>query len=78
MLRTALGRSGSDVGALGLGCWAIGGATWAEGLACGWGKVDDGESIRAIQRGLELGIAFFDTADVYGAGHSERVLGRRL
>ena len=39
---------------------------------------DDGESMAAMQRALELGITLFDTADVYGAGHSEQVLGRAL
>jgi len=73
-----LGRSGIQVSAMGLGCWAIGGPFWRGDNPAGWGKVDDDESIRAIRRALDLGITFFDTADVYGAGHSERVLGRAL
>jgi aryl-alcohol dehydrogenase-like predicted oxidoreductase len=74
-----LGRAGIDVGAIGLGCWAIGGPFWRRGgKASGWGEVDDEESVRAIHRSLDLGVTFFDTADVYGAGHSERVLGRAL
>jgi aryl-alcohol dehydrogenase-like predicted oxidoreductase len=73
-----LGRSGIQVSAMGLGCWAIGGPFWRGETPVGWGVVKDEESIRAIHRGLELGIDFFDTADVYGAGHSERVLGRAL
>ncbi|MFJ4198894.1 aldo/keto reductase [Streptomyces sviceus] len=74
-----LGRSGIDISALGFGCWAIGGE-WqgADGQPLGWGKVDDEESVRAVRRALDLGITFFDTADTYGAGHSERVLGRAL
>jgi aryl-alcohol dehydrogenase-like predicted oxidoreductase len=44
----------------------------------GWGEVDDEESIRAIHAALEHGVSFFDTANVYGAGHSERILGRAL
>jgi aryl-alcohol dehydrogenase-like predicted oxidoreductase len=44
----------------------------------GWGEVDDAESIRAIHAALDAGINFFDTSDSYGAGHSERVLGRAL
>ncbi|MEU0739215.1 aldo/keto reductase [Streptomyces sp. NPDC006134] len=74
-----LGRSGIEVSALGFGCWAIGGE-WqdADGQPLGWGKVDDEESVRAIRRALDLGVTFFDTADVYGTGHSERVLGRAL
>ena len=66
------------VGPIGLGCWAIGGPFWSDGQPLGWGDVDDDESIRAIHRAVELGVTLFDTADVYGAGHSERVLGRAL
>jgi len=74
-----LGRSGIEVSALGFGCWAIGGE-WStpDGQPLGWGKVDDDESVRAIRRALDLGVTFFDTADTYGAGHSERILGRAL
>ncbi len=71
-------KSGLEVSALGLGCWAIGGPFWAGETPLGWGEVDDAESIRAIHRGLDLGVTFFDTANVYGAGHSERVLARAL
>jgi aryl-alcohol dehydrogenase-like predicted oxidoreductase len=72
-------HSGIEVSALGFGCWAIGGE-WqdAGGSPLGWGAVDDEESVAAIRRALELGVTFFDTADVYGAGHSEQVLGRAL
>ena len=73
-----LGRSGIEVSAMGLGCWAIGGPFWEGETPLGWGEVDDKESIRAIHAGLELGVTLFDTANVYGAGHSERVLGRAL
>ncbi|MDG6108338.1 aldo/keto reductase [Dactylosporangium aurantiacum] len=77
-----LGRSGIEVSALGIGCWAIGGPFWAGTAASpqplGWGEVDDDESVRAIRRALELGVNFFDTANVYGAGHSEKVLARAL
>ena len=71
-------RTGIEVSALGLGCWAIGGPWTFNGQPAGWGAVDDDESIRAIRRALELGVTLFDTADVYGCGHSERVLGRAL
>ncbi len=68
-----------DYGTFGLGCWAIGGPFYeSDGRALGWGEVDDAESIAAIARALELGVRIFDTADVYGAGHSERVLGQAL
>lgn len=78
MQTTTLGRSGLEVSAIGLGCWAIGGPFWLDGKPVGWGDVDDEESVRAIQRALELGATFFDTANVYGTGHSEEVLGRAL
>ncbi|MEV6111672.1 aldo/keto reductase [Streptomyces sp. NPDC052109] len=79
MTKRTLGRSGIEVSALGFGCWAIGGE-WqsADGQPLGWGKVDDEESVRAVHRALDLGVTFFDTADVYGTGHSETVLGRAL
>jgi aryl-alcohol dehydrogenase-like predicted oxidoreductase len=73
-----LGRSGIEVSALGMGCWAIGGPFFEKGTPLGWGEVDDDVSVRAIHRALELGVNFFDTANVYGAGHSERVLARAL
>ncbi len=71
-----LGRSGIEVSPMGLGCWAIGGPFWAGKMPLGWGEVDDEESIRAIQAGLDAGVTLFDTANIYGAGHSERVLAR--
>lgn len=73
-----LGRSGIEVSTLGLGCWAIGGPFWNKGQPVGWGQVNDQDSILAIHRALDLGITFFDTADVYGCGHSEQVLGKAL
>jgi aryl-alcohol dehydrogenase-like predicted oxidoreductase len=79
MANRGLGNSGIQVSALGFGCWAIGGPfSTPEGAPLGWGAVDDAESVRAIRRALELGVTFFDTSDVYGAGHSERVLGEAL
>lgn len=81
-MKRTLGKSGLQVSALGLGCWAIGGP-WtlhngAQVIQAGWGQVDDAESLHAIQAGLDAGITFFDTAANYGAGHSERLLGRAL
>jgi aryl-alcohol dehydrogenase-like predicted oxidoreductase len=73
-----LGRSGVEVSAMGLGGWAIGGHMTLSGKPDGWGDVDDAESVRAIHRALDLGVTFFDTADAYGTGHSERVLGQAL
>ncbi len=69
-----LGKSGLQVSALGMGCWAIGGAMAAGDQQLGYAGVDDAESTRALHRAVELGITLFDTADAYGAGHSERLL----
>jgi len=73
-----LGKSGIKVSPMGFGCWAIGGEFFLDGKQDGWGHIDDDESVRAIRRAVELGVNFFDTADVYGAGHSEEVLGKAL
>jgi aryl-alcohol dehydrogenase-like predicted oxidoreductase len=73
-----LGRSGVGVSAIGLGAWAIGGPFSANGREAGWGEVDDEESIAAVRQALDLGVTLIDTADTYGAGHSERVVGRAL
>jgi aryl-alcohol dehydrogenase-like predicted oxidoreductase len=74
-----LGRVDIEVSPVGFGCWAIGGPfSHPTGEPLGWGEVDDDESVRAVRRAVELGVTFFDTADVYGAGHSERVLGKAL
>jgi aryl-alcohol dehydrogenase-like predicted oxidoreductase len=62
-----LGRTGWKVSEISFGAWAIGSA---------WGKVDDKESRAALHRALDGGVNFFDTADVYGDGHSERLLAR--
>lgn len=78
MRTRTLGHSGIEVSALGLGCWAIGGPTTHGGLTSGWGFVDDAESLRALRRGLDLGINLLDTADCYGTGHSEEVVGEAI
>ncbi len=78
VLKRKLGKSDIEVSAMGLGCWAIGGVFWRGDKPLGWGDVDDNESTDAIHRALDLGITFFDTAAVYGVGHSEGVLGRAL
>jgi aryl-alcohol dehydrogenase-like predicted oxidoreductase len=76
MFTRELGRSGIVVSALGFGCWPIGGEIIENGRSVGWGAVNDAESVRAIHRAMDLGVTFFDTADVYG--RSEDVLGRAL
>jgi aryl-alcohol dehydrogenase-like predicted oxidoreductase len=78
MMSRILGRSGIEVSDIGFGCWAIGGPFTMDGKPDGWGEVDDDESVAAVRRALELGVTFFDTADVYGAGHSEQILGQAL
>jgi aryl-alcohol dehydrogenase-like predicted oxidoreductase len=64
-----LGKTGYEVGSIGLGAWAIGGD---------WGSVDDEESLRTLHAAADAGVTFFDTADVYGDGRSERLIGRLL
>lgn len=78
MDKRKLGRSGLDISALGVGCWTIGGLANVGSGQHGWVDTDDAESIRAVHRALDLGVTYFDTADVYGAGHSERLLGEAL
>jgi aryl-alcohol dehydrogenase-like predicted oxidoreductase len=78
-MKRTLGRSGIEVSALGMGTWAIGGTMdGKDGKSYGWGAVDDAESTRAIHRALDLGVTLFDTADAYGIGHAEEVLGKAV
>jgi aryl-alcohol dehydrogenase-like predicted oxidoreductase len=64
-----LGKTGWDVSEIGFGAWAIGGE---------WGETDDEESLAAMHAAVDAGVTFFDTADVYGDGRSERLIGRLL
>ncbi len=73
-----LGKSGLSVSPVGFGAWAIGGPAYRDGTPIGWGEVNDDESIAAIHAALDAGINFIDTANIYGAGHSERVVGRAI
>jgi aryl-alcohol dehydrogenase-like predicted oxidoreductase len=70
----ALGSTGLQITRIGVGAWAIGGGGWE----FGWGPQDDTESIDAINRALEKGINWIDTAAAYGFGHSEQIVGRAL
>src|ERR1043165_5770622 len=70
-----LGNTGIRVSEIGLGAWAIGGAAEASGTPLGWGRTNDDESLAAIRRARDLGVNFFDTADSYGFGRSESLLG---
>ena len=67
MIYRPLGRTGWNVSAIGFGAWAIGGT---------WGQTDDTAAMAALHRALDRGVNFFDTADVYGDGHSETLLAR--
>jgi aryl-alcohol dehydrogenase-like predicted oxidoreductase len=64
-----LGKTGYHVSEIGFGAWAIGGD---------WGETDDRESLAAMHAAADAGVTFFDTADVYGDGRSERLVGRLL
>ena len=64
-----LGRTGFKISTVSFGAWAIGGT---------WGTVDDKESMAALNRAVELGVNFIDTADVYGDGHSEQLISKLL
>lgn len=77
-MKRKLGHSNIEISGMGMGCWAIGGPFWADETPLGWGQVDDNESLRAINTCLDLGVNFFDTASVYGAGHSERILAKAV
>jgi aryl-alcohol dehydrogenase-like predicted oxidoreductase len=63
---------------IGFGAWAIGGNAVVGTTPIGWGKSDDTTSAAAIHKALDVGINFFDTADFYGLGHSEKLLGKEL
>ena len=66
-----IGKSGIKVPFLGMGTWAIGGGSW-------WGDNDDELSVKTIQRAINLGIKWIDTAPIYGLYHSEDVVGKAI
>jgi len=68
-----LGKNGPDISVIGFGSWAIGG-NWA----VGWGDQDDHLSQESVRAALDAGVNFFDTAAVYGLGHSEEIIGQAL
>ncbi len=70
-----LGQSDVRVSEIGLGTWPMGGSILLGGQPTGYGIVPESEATRAIRRGLDLGVNFFDTSDSYGLGRSERILG---
>lgn len=68
MKRRELGRTGWSISEIGFGAWGIGGDAW--------GPTSDDDSVAALHRAIDLGVNFIDTADVYGDGHSERLVAR--
>jgi aryl-alcohol dehydrogenase-like predicted oxidoreductase len=64
-----LGRTGKQVGVIGLGCWQLGGD---------WGEVDEDDALGVLHAAVDAGVTFLDTADVYGDGRSEKLIGRFL
>jgi aryl-alcohol dehydrogenase-like predicted oxidoreductase len=69
-----LGNSDLQLTAIGFGAWAIGGGNWE----FAWGQQDDGDSVAAIGRALDLGINWIDTASIYGLGHSEEIVAKAI
>src|SRR5664279_3328013 len=69
-----LGNSDLHITPIGFGAWAIGGGDWE----FAWGAQDDKDSVAAIQRALDLGINWIDTAAIYGLGHSEEIVASAL
>jgi aryl-alcohol dehydrogenase-like predicted oxidoreductase len=72
------GNTDLRVSEIGFGAWAIGGGAMIGTTSIGWGDSDDAVSIKAIHAALDTGINFFDTADIYGLGHSEELLGKTI
>ena len=72
------GNTSLLVSEIGFGAWAIGGGAMIGTTSIGWGDSDDVVSSKAIHASLDAGINFFDTADIYGLGHSEELLGKTI
>lgn len=72
------GKTELKVSEIGFGAWAIGGNVVVGTTPIGWGPADDNTSVAAVRKALDVGINFFDTADFYGLGHSEELLGKEL
>ena len=76
--RRHLGHTGLTVSEIGFGAWAIGGGFNVAGLRLGYGETNDEESLAALARAFALGVNFVDTADAYGMGRSESLIGKAL
>ncbi len=72
------GNTDLVVSEIGFGAWAIGGGAMIGNTSIGWGDADDKISKQAIHKAIEAGINLFDTADIYGLGHSERIIGETI
>lgn len=70
------GKTDLTVSEIGFGAWAIGGPAEVGGIPIGWGDADDTTSEQALRHAFDRGITFYDTADFYGLGHSEKLIGR--
>jgi aryl-alcohol dehydrogenase-like predicted oxidoreductase len=69
MKKRPFGNTGEKISEVGLGCWQLGGADW--------GDVSDEQALAILGASLDSGVTFFDTADVYGSGRSESLIGYR-
>ncbi len=78
MQHRKFGKTDLLVSEVGFGAWAIGGGAMIGSTAIGWGKADDSTSVKAIYTAIDNGVNFFDTADIYGIGHSEELLGKTI
>src|SRR5690349_11563177 len=76
LLKRTLGATGIETTTLGVGCWAIGGEDFNLGVPMGWSGTDEDRSLAGLERAYEMGVNLFDTADIYGHGRSERLLGQ--
>jgi aryl-alcohol dehydrogenase-like predicted oxidoreductase len=72
------GTTELSVSVIGFGAWGIGGGAMAGNIPIGWGETDDRESIRALEIAYDRGVTFYDTADFYGLGHSEELIGKTI
>ena len=78
MVTRKLGKTGIDVTEVGLGCWALGGSSFRGGQPTGWSGTDIMQSVETVKQAWEMGIRLYDTADAYGRGKSEVLVGMGL
>lgn len=78
MQKRRLGRTNLVVGEIGVGCWPIGGSTLNLGMSAGWDGINGKDATEGLLKAIEMGANLFDTADVYGLGQSERLIGNMI